>query len=285
MSRTAALLFVLMPGLLQAMPATEALEQRFLALREDGDRIRVGEAAGRLDPDLRARYAVDAAAMQAALQAGEGAAVQRMRAAFAEGDLELPPIAAATGVPPPDCGTPFPPDATLAQMRARTYACYSRAATTIRVEGGLSDRLSVLREVALTEDPARRRALYEAMRPMFRTINGDGGPESPFRRMQPLVAAEWRAGRSPVEANLRALGLDPRLLEDWLLQILEAWRALPPGGELAPWDYEYAGNPVERRLGGRVAPDQLRRINDAFHAILGADPFALGIRYDIERRP
>lgn len=285
MSRAAALLFCLVPTVLQAMPKMEALEQRFLALREDGDRIRVGEAAGRSDPALRARYAVDAASMQAALQAGEGAAVQRMRAAFAEGDLELPPIAAAPGLPPPDCETPFPRDATLSEMRARTYACYSHAATTIRVEGGLSDRLSVLREIALTGDPARRRTLYEAMRPMFRTINGDGGPQSPFRRMQPLVAAEWRAGRSPVEANLRALGLDPGLLEGWLLQILEAWRALQPGAELAPWDYEYAGNPVERRLGRGVALDELRRINDAFHASLGADPVALGIRYDIERRP
>jgi hypothetical protein len=280
-----ALLLGLAQGPLQAMPASDALEQRFLAVREAGDRIRTGEAAGQSHIDERARYTADAAALRSALQAAQGPAARRMRTAFAEGDLDLPLPAVAPEAAPADCDSPFAADASLSAMRARTYACYSHAATTIRVEGGVSDRLSLLREIALAEDPVRREALFRAMRPMFRTVNGDGGPESPFRRMQALVAAEWRAGRSPVDANLRSLGLDPGLLEGWLLQILEAWGALTMGKELAPWDYEYAGNPVERRLGRYVALTDLRRINDGFHASLGADPVRLGIRYDIERRP
>lgn len=280
-----ALLLALAPGLLLAGPGQAALEQRFLELREAGDRIRVGEAAGQSEPAARARYEADAATLREALGEGTGDAVAAMRAAFAEGELDLPAAAAAPSAAPADCDEPFPSGATLATMRARTYACYSHAATTIPIDGRRSDRLSLLREVALTEDPGRRRALYLAMHPMFRTINGDGGPQSPFRRMQPLVAAEWRAGRSPVDANLRALGLEPALLEGWLLQILEAWRLLSAGTPLAPWDYEYAGNPVERRLGQRVALADLRRINDAFHASLGADPGRLGIHYDIARRP
>jgi hypothetical protein len=268
-------------------PATPpTAEDLFLEVRELGDSIRTREARGLAASEARKAYPAALAALRAALSPGPaGPAAAEMRAALARGELEEPPPAAITADAAPDCLRPLPPDATLPALRARSYACYSHAATAIRVEGRVTDRLSLLKEIAGTDDAARRRQLFLAMEPMFRTMDGDGGAQSPFRRMQPMVAAQWRDGYSPVRDNLAALGMEEALLEPWLVSILQAWSELTAGSELEPWDYEFSGNPVERVLGGRVPHARLREINDAFHASLGADVVRLGIGYDIERRP
>ena len=265
-----------------AAPDAEAL---FLGVRELGDAIRTREARGLDATSARVEYPAALAALREALPAAPGATGEVMRAALARGELEVPPRDTGTTATAPHCATPLPPDASLSALRTRSYACYSHAANAIVVEGRVTDRLSLLKDIATTVDPARRRTLFLAMEPMFRTMDGDGGAQSPFRRMQPMVAAEWRSGRSPVRENLAALGIAEADLEPWLVSILDAWRALTAGDVLEPWDYEYAGNPVERVLGGRVPRERLRAINDAFHEGLGADVKALGIGYDIERRP
>lgn len=269
--------------------ATDGLsdaQSAFLHLRELGDAIRTAEARG-LDASVaRGVYPAALAGFRAALPgAPAGAERNEMTAALDRGELAAPPIPAAETGETPDCRRTLPAGATLQALRAHSYACYSLAATTLHVDGRVTDRLSLLKEIAGTEDPARRRALFLAMEPMFRTMDGNGGATSPFRRMQPMVAQAWRDGPSPVRENLAALGIDEAVLEPWLVSILQAWRELTAGADLEPWDYEYAGNPVERVLGERVPHTRLREINDAFHRSLGADITRLGIGYDIERRP
>ena len=278
-------LFPILAASTQTLSAAPDAEALFVRVRELGDSIRTREARGSGASSAREAYPAALAELRAVLPGAGGAAGEEMRAALARGELAEPPAALPETSVPMDCETSLPAGATLAELRTRSYACYSRAATAIRVDGRLTDRLSLLKDIAGTADPDLRRGLFLAMEPMFRTMDGDGGAGSAFRRMQPLVAAEWRSGRSPVRENLGALGIDPALLEPWLLSILEAWRDLGPGEALEPWDYEYAGNPVERVLGARVGHADLRRINDAFHASLGADVKKLGIGYDIERRP
>ena len=298
--RCAALIpsFVLVAALLShaALAAAEAhpasssardpsVESSFLALRELGDRIRTREARAEDATPERTAYPALQSAVAALLPDSAGAPAEAMRSAFARGEMDLPPAPSADGASVSGCEKAPARDAPLAALRSWTYACYGLAANAIAIDGRVTDRLTLLADMARSPDPARRRHLLEAMQPMFRTINGDGGEQSPFRRMQPMVAAEWRAGGSPVADNLRALGLDEAQLEPWLVAVLQAWSELTAGDDLEPWDYEYAGNPVERQLGARVPLGRLREINDAFHASLGADIAALNIHYDIERRP
>ena len=262
-----------------------SVESSFLELRELGDRIRTREARAEDATPERTAYPALQSAVAALLPDSAGASAEAMRSAFARGEMDLPPAPSADGASVSGCEKAPARDAPLAALRSWTYACYGLAANAIAIDGRVTDRLTLLADMARSPDPARRRHLLEAMQPMFRTINGDGGEQSPFRRMQPMVAAEWRAGGSPVADNLRALGLDEAQLEPWLVAVLQAWSELTTGDDLEPWDYEYAGNPVERQLGARVPLGRLREINDAFHASLGADIAALNIHYDIERRP
>ena len=272
------------PAAARADPTRDA-ESAFLQLRELGDRIRTREARGLDATDARRAYPAALAVFRTRLPLATGAAASQMQGALARNELEEPPAAVSAPASAPDCRAPLPPSATLTELRTHSYACYSAAATAIPVDGRLTDRLSLLKDIAGSDDPARRRHLFLAMEPMFRTMDGDGGGQSPFRRMQPMVAAQWRGGLSPVRENMLALGVDEALLEPWLVSILQAWSELTAGSMLEPWDYEHAGNPVERVLGDRVPHARLREINDAFHASLGADVAKLGIGYDIERRP
>ncbi len=268
-----------------AAGVTPDAEATYLRLRELGDAIRTREARGLEATDARLAYPAALAALREAVLGLTGPEATEMQRALAQGELELPPAEDPAAGDDVDCQRSPRSGAALQELRAWSYACYSRSATGIRVDGRTTDRLSLLKDIAETADPARRRELFLAMEPVFRTMAGDGGVDSPFRRMQPMVAAQWRSAHSPVRENLAALGIDEAVLEPWLVSILQAWSELTAGSEIEPWDYEYAGNPVERVLGNRVPHARLRAINDAFHASLGADIDRLGIHFDIERRP
>ena len=100
------------------------------------------------------------------------------------------------------------------------------------------DRLSILGALGSTDDAARRRALFLALEPVWRSINGDGGPGSPYRR---LIALDGRGPRRerepPAAAQARATGVPPDSLEGWLLAILSAWRDATPDSLVEPWDW------------------------------------------------
>lgn len=263
--------------------AGDGYEQRFLALREQGDRIRIEEARGHDTTVLRAAYAREHAAFLS-LQPGTGdnatRAVERVR----EGVLELPEPAESGRGGVLDCSSSVAPRTDYRALRRHLYACYSRAATAIEFEGRTIDRLALLEELARTEDAARREALFRAMTPLFRSIDADGGSASPYRALQALGAAAWRQSGSPIDRNLTALGIDPTLLEPWLVSILEAWRNGFVRKTIEPWDFEYLGSPVERRLGAAASRDRFERINADYHTSLGADLKALNIHYDLAPR-
>ena len=148
-------------------PDAEAL---FLRVRELGDSIRTREARGLDAAEARAAYPAALSALREALPGAGGAPGGEMRAALARGELAEPAAALPEASVPIDCETSLPAGATLAQLRTRSYACYSRAATAIRVGHRVTDRLSLLRDIAGTADPARRRSLYLAMEPMLSRI-------------------------------------------------------------------------------------------------------------------
>ena len=88
--------------------------------------------------------------------------------------------------PPTDCGEAFPAAlgrASLDSLTGRTFACYGDAARRIIVGPDTLDRLSILGLLGRTDDPDRRRRLFLALEPVWRSVNGDDAAGSPYRRM------------------------------------------------------------------------------------------------------
>ena len=173
----------------------------------------------------------------------------------------------------------------LSALLLRTTAAYGAAAGAVDLDGRSVDRLDVLARLATEPDAGMRRRLFLALEPVWRSVDGDGGPASPYRVGLRASAEAWRRDGSPVDANARALGIDPASVEPWLRAILEAWRDTAVTGPTEPWDERYASGAFSRSYGADLSLAELRRINDACYAALGADPASLGIHYDIEPRP
>lgn len=290
--------------LLATPPASLAdLEARYLDLLEIHDRIGIAESRG-VDrgsdgtplAELRARYAKDRAAFVAQLQPLDAArlegedqkALDAIHHVFgyALGEPEAPAESKSPQVP--DCA--YDPAALargtdgLAALQEKLYACYSYAARHVAFEGKPYDRLTILEMAGREPSAERRRQIFLALEPVFRSVNGDGGASSPYRVMLGPSAAKWKSEGSPIDRNLTALGIAPENLEPWLVSILDAWREATKGQELEPWDYEYSGNAAGRALAARITADKLRPLNDAFYRSLGADVAALNIHYDLESR-
>ncbi len=173
----------------------------------------------------------------------------------------------------------------VARARTTLYRRYGQAAESLRFDGETIDRPTVLGRIATEDDPGARRALFEALTPVWRVVDGDGGPGSPYRRLLRASAARWAEHGSPIEANAVALGLPAGSLEGMLGEILAVWRSILGSGRIEPWDYWYVTGAAARRLDRLVPATRLQALNDAYLAALGADPRDLGITYDILPRP
>ncbi len=279
-------------------PTLVAVEGSFLSLRELDDRIRIAAARGkdRIGGDplsvLRGRRAEDKDAVAHGLSflspgswAGEDRRAIEVMRRFVDQIAGPGESADAT----PECteadSRQEAPEA-FEHLSARLYACFGAAAGSIDVGGEKVDRLTILDRLAREGSSARRKELFLAMGPLYRAVNGDDAvATSPYRALIRLSAAQWRAGDSPVERSLRALDVPSEALEPWLLSILEAWRDATPPTAVEPWDLAYTTSAADRILADRIPLGRLRAISDRFYASLGADPLALGIRYDLEPRP
>jgi hypothetical protein len=143
--------------------------------------------------------------------------------------------------------------------------------------------------LATVADRAERRATFEAMAPVWRTVDGDGEDASPYRDLVGTSARRWDADGSPIDANAAVLGVEPTALESMLHAILAAGRRsiaeVAGNGAIEPWDYRYVVGAAERSLAASIPRERLRMVNDAYLRSLGADVGALGISYDIDPRP
>ena len=173
----------------------------------------------------------------------------------------------------------------LAGLLVRSMTAFTRAASAIDVGGTTVERLVVLGQLATEPDRATRRQLFLALEPVWRAADGDGGSTSPYRVALRASAEAWHRDGSPVDANARALGVDPRDVEPWLRAILAAWRDVAVGRAVEPWDERFLTGAFGRAFDAELPLDELRRIDRAYYASLGADPDALGILYDIAPRP
>jgi hypothetical protein len=282
------------------------LEERYADLRYWSDQQGVTEARGANAnmhgvslTTIRERRAAAARQFVEALgkapthlSSGDSAALAVMRDAWAS---TLAPDS-ATRIEASNSSCDYSADSLAAlpagedSLRARALACYARATESIVVDGDTLNRLAVLGTLGQTDDPARRERLFRALEPVWRSVNGDDTPSSPYRVLLRLRSGQWRAdsshsGETPIDLKVRAFAESAEQMEGWLTSVLEAWRASQPDSTIEPWDFYYLTGAADRRLSGRIPTiGDLSRVNQAYYRSLGADPDSLNVHFDLEVR-
>ncbi len=224
---------------------------------------------------------------ESGLSAEERAGLACIRSALANMDESGPVEGLASARPAGPADSPV-----IAALRTATFDAYGEAAAAIEFRGATFDRLTAFTRLATADDPAERRALFEAMAPLWWAVDGDGGVTSPYPRLVAATAERWARDGSTIEANAAVLGIAPGAFEPMLHEMLALGRqvlteaaGLRAGARVEPWDYRYIVGDAERRLRSAVPLERLRPINDAHLRSLGADPDELPIGYDIVPRP
>lgn len=172
----------------------------------------------------------------------------------------------------------------LDSLRKRIYACYAWAQSHLVAEGDTTDRLSILGALGRTESPRLRQKLFLSLEPVWRSVNRDNRPGSPYRLLIAREVKERGNAEAPAAQQARASGVPPDSLERWLLRILETWREVNPDSVIEPWDWFYQTGRTSRRLSARVSRERLSTLNREVYRSLGADPGALDVQYDLQPR-
>jgi hypothetical protein len=281
--------------------AQVAAESVYADLRDLRDRLGVAAASGRTaltdagsfatlvdaHNGLRTKLSRRLAAIDStSLRPDDARALGLMRRALRRDLDSLPPPpakAADVAATQPDCTYDAHAISGLDSLRGRIYACYGWAQSHLVVDRDTLDRLSIFGALGRTEDAGRRRRLFLALEPVWRSVNGNDEPGSPYRQ---LIAAEVRGRRSaePAAEQARASGVPPDSLEQWLLAILTAWRAAAPDSAIEPWDWYYVTGRASRVLSPRISRQRLTRLNAEVYHALGADIGRLDVQYDLDPR-
>ena len=292
------------PPAASTAPSVARAESVYADLRDVRDRLGVTTAAGRATSpegvplatlvarsnELRRALLTRLATIDSAPLAREDRrALATMRRALDGGLGELSNAVAAAGdAAPPDCAYDARAIAAAPNgadsLTRRAYACYGWAQHHVTFEDRQLDRLTVLGELARTNDRERRRRLFLALDPVWRSMNGNGGAASPYRQLVALAARERGRSERPAAELARALGVHPDTMEQWLLAVLDGWRTSTPDSLIEPWDWHYAGGRASRALGARVSPARLTALNAEVFRTLGADVDSLRVRYDLAPR-
>ena len=290
-------------------PLLAAVEAAYLRARDARDRLDVARAigdptdAGPLEAAAASAEAAVREAMAALGDAAEGAldaedrrALAAMRAGIEAALGEAGELSVTPSIPAEACAD----DAAWATaieaggdvLHARLEGCYGAVAAALRSSGEALTRPQVLARLATEPDPVARRRLFGALEPLWRTVDGDGGEHSPYRAFLRESASRWAQGRSPIEANARALGVTAADIEAWAVGTLEAWRdavAAPAAarGEppIEPWDWWWHAGEADRAMQASLPLERLFALNRDIHRGLGAAPDELAIRLDTTPRP
>jgi len=179
----------------------------------------------------RRRFAELLAGIDGARDAEDARAVANMRGSLEWIDaMEPTPGLPTTGTAGPLNGGSSGEDPAVARARAALVRRYGEAANSVRVGPEALHRLTVLARLGTEPDPATRQRLFEALAPVWRVVDGDGGERSSYRRLLRSSAERWRKAGSPVDANVGSVGLPPEAFVPLLRDILAAWRTvLGPG--------------------------------------------------------
>lgn len=217
----------------------------------------------------------------AALGPGDTAALSAMLDTLAEIDAEGVTVNADDAA----CRDAVRKDLEYAALRDAVRACFREIGNALAFEGGTVDRGSALQLLYEIEEPARRKALFDAFTPLWAAVNGANEPDSPYRRMIALAAEHAARDGSEVDAAARALGVTVADVERWLLEVLDAWRRTSGPALVEPWDYRYDLGEAGRRLASRTPAASLVPASERYYRDLGADLVVLNVAYDLGARP
>jgi hypothetical protein len=171
-------------------------------------------------------------------------------------------------------------------LSAALYGCFERYGNQIPFEGRTIARTTALDLLQDLDSSERRKALFDALVPLWRRINADDAPGSPYRRLIGLAVDEARKnGSSRITDAARTLGIPPGEVEAWLVAVLARWRDANPGPPMEPWDYwsHYAGG--ARPLDPVIPPDAITPLSFRYYRDLGLDLRAAGTIHDLGVRP
>ena len=218
----------------------------------------------------------------ARLGPADRAAAQAMRRSLAAQAADGDGDGDGADSPGPACRDAQRRDLDYPGLREALVACFVEYGNQLQFEGGTIDRGTALQLLHVVDDPARRRAIFDAFVPLWTALNGRNEADSPYRRM---IAMAARAPESEIAAAARAIGTDVAGVERWLVQLLEAWRDASPATPVEPWDFRFVNGAANRELQQRIPGDSLMPVNERFYRDLGADLAQLGVVYDLESRP
>ena len=276
-------------------PALAAAESVYADLRDLRDGLDVAAASGRtvltdarpfatlvnVHNGLRAEVSRRLAGIDSvSLRPDDARALGIMRRTLGRDLDSLPPpsrAVAKAALTRPDCAYDATAIARLGKgldsLRQRLYACYGWSQSHLVLDRDTLDRLSILGALGREEGAGRRRRLFLALEPVWRTVNGDNGSGSPYRQ---LIA-------HPI-AQSGGSGLPPDSVEPWLLAILTTWRRVNPDTLIEPWDWYYVTGRANRALSPHVPRERLTQLNAGVYRTLGANVDSLHIRYDLDPR-
>jgi len=208
-------------------------------------------------------------------------AVKLMQTAVAESS-ETPHSLAPVG----HCKDASRKDLELEPLQEALYACFTELANSLDFENAAVTRVAAFELLTRMAEPQRRKALFMAFLPLWRSINDSGAADSPYRRMIRMAAARAARKGSPIDVAARTVGISPAETERWLERILEAWRqvGVATDTQMEPWDYRYEGGRAERELGEAIAREALQPLNQRYYADLGLDLAQCGVIYDLDPR-
>jgi hypothetical protein len=173
-----------------------------------------------------------------------------------------------------------------APLELALYACFDEIGDHIAFEGGSVVRTTALQWLQEIDDAEKRKRLFFAFTPLWDAVNRQNDAASPYRRMIALAAEQGRrTGNSALGDAAAALHLSGAQAEQWLTEILEAWRSHLTGPAIEPWDYWYSAAAASRQLLPAIPREAVLPISERFYRDLGADLQGLGVIHDLDVRP
>ena len=215
-----------------------------------------------------------------ALAVADRRAVETMRRSLAALDSDT-----TVGGPQRACSDALRADLDYRALRAALVECFVEHGNHMRFEGQQISRGTALELLHVLEEPARRKAIFDAFAPLWTALNGRNERDSPYRRLIAMAAADAVMHGSEIDAAARAIGIDTAEVERWLVQVLEAGRDSNPARPVEPWDFRYVNSAASRRLQARIPPEALLPVSSRFYRDLGADLTRLKVTFDLTARP
>jgi hypothetical protein len=166
------------------------------------------------------------------------------------------------------------------------YGCFEHYGNHIPFEGRAIARTTALELLQQIDSSARRRALFDALAPLWIRINAHDEAASPYRRLIRLSSAEAQArGGSEVARAALTLGETPDQAETQLVAVLEAWRKVNPGPPMEPWDYWRHYSEGVSALDTLIPPERIPGLCARYYRDLGFDLDRSGVIQDLAVRP